>query len=131
MSRVQFITTPKGETLAVLPVEEYEALTADLGEIDETEEEALAAEMRRLREEDRGEALGIAEFRRILDGENPIRIWREYRGLSARELAGLLGCSAGYLSDLEQGKKVGSVDMLRAIARALKTTVDELARPAG
>lgn len=36
---------------------------------------------------------------RLLDGENPVRVWREYRGLSIRELAGKVGMTAAYLAD--------------------------------
>jgi ribosome-binding protein aMBF1 (putative translation factor) len=126
MSRVQFITTPKGETLAVMPAEDYEALAAAADAVDDAEEEALAAEMRRLREEDRGEPLRLAEFRRILAGESPIRVWREYRGISVRALAAQLGMSAGYLSDIETGKKEGSIETLRAIARELGVSIDDL-----
>ena len=88
MNKVQIIRTPHGERLAVLPVEEYEALLeAATDTTTAEEEEALASEMRRLRELDRGEALPIESFRRILAGESPIRVWREHRGLSAAELA--------------------------------------------
>jgi ribosome-binding protein aMBF1 (putative translation factor) len=126
MARVQFITTPKGETLAVMPAEDYEALAAAADAPDEAEEEALAAEMRRLREEDRGAPLGLAEFRRILAGESPIRVWREYRGLSVRQLAARLRMSPGFLSDIETGKKAGSVETLRAIAREFGVSMDDL-----
>jgi ribosome-binding protein aMBF1 (putative translation factor) len=129
MSRVQFITTPKGETLAVMPVEDYEALAEAAEPLDEAEEEALAAEMRRLRAEDRGEPLGLAEFRRILAGESPVRVWREHRGLSLRALAARLGMSAGYISDIEAGKKDGSIETLRAIASELGASMDDLTRP--
>lgn len=129
MDRVQFITTPKGEKLAVMPVEDYEALAAAAEDIDEGEEAALAAEMQRLRVTDRGEPLGSAEFRRILAGESPIRVWREWRGVSLRALASRLGRSAGYLSDIEHGRKEGSMETLRAIARELGISVDDLARP--
>lgn len=131
MSRVQFITTPSGETLAVLPVEDYEALAAAVDELDEAEEEALAAEMRQLREEDRGDALGLTEFRRILAGESPVRVWREWRGIGTRALAARLGISPGYLSDIEAGRKDGSLETLRAIAGALRVSLDDLAPPGG
>lgn len=126
MSRVQFITTPNGERLAVMPAEDYEALAASVDEVDETETAALAAEIRRLREQDRGEPLGIAEFRRILAGESPVRVWRQWRGFSLRVLASRLGMSAGYLSDIENGRKEGSMETLQAIARELSVNVDDL-----
>lgn len=129
MSRVQFITTPNGETLAIMPVEDYEALAAAAEEIDPAEEEALAAAMRRLRDEERGEPLPVDSFRRILAGESPVRVWREHRGVSARDLAARLGLSAGLLSDIEKGDTDGSVEVLRSIAHELGVSMDDLARP--
>ncbi len=46
----------------------------------------------------------------LLDGGNPIRVWREFRGLSQGELATKAGISASYLSQLESGKRDGTVD---------------------
>jgi ribosome-binding protein aMBF1 (putative translation factor) len=40
---------------------------------------------------------------RILDGENKVRVRREYRGLSNRQLAEKVGISASYMSDIQNG----------------------------
>ena len=63
---------------------------------------------------------------RFLAGENSIRVWREYRGLSAVDLAAKAGISAGYLSELETGKKTGTLETLRKLATVLNLTVDDL-----
>ena len=40
-----------------------------------------------------------AEFaKRLIVGENPVRVWREIRGLAAKELARRSGIKAPYLS---------------------------------
>jgi DNA-binding XRE family transcriptional regulator len=65
----------------------------------------------------------------ILDGKNPIKVWREYRGLTQRELAKPAGISTPYLSQLETGKRVGTTDVLAAIARTLDVTLDEIIAP--
>lgn len=62
----------------------------------------------------------------ILDGGNPIRVWREYRGISQQELAEGVGISVPYLSQLETGKRKGSLDVLAAVANVLHITLDEL-----
>ena len=49
----------------------------------------------------------------ILDGENAIKVWREYRGLSQQETAEKAGISIPYLSQLETNKRKGSLDVLR------------------
>ena len=62
----------------------------------------------------------------ILDGENPIKVWREYRGLTQLQLAEAVGISASYLSQIETGKRAGSTEVLVAIAKALNVTLDDL-----
>ena len=63
---------------------------------------------------------------RVLDGEHPIRIWREHRGLTATALAKHAGIPQSYLSDIENRKKPGSVEAYGKLAAALEVTVDDL-----
>jgi DNA-binding XRE family transcriptional regulator len=62
----------------------------------------------------------------ILDGESPIKVWREYRGFSQQELASAVGISAPYLSQIEAGKRTGSTEVLMAIAEALGVSLDDV-----
>ncbi len=62
----------------------------------------------------------------IIDGENPVKVWREYRGLTQPELAQAAGISASYLSQIEAGKREGSTAVLQAIARAMDLTLDDV-----
>jgi DNA-binding XRE family transcriptional regulator len=62
----------------------------------------------------------------ILDGGNPIRVWREHRGLTQRQLAEAVGISAPYLSQLESGKRRGTTEVLSAIAEALDLALDDI-----
>ena len=63
---------------------------------------------------------------RLIDGENPIRVFRKYRGMTLNALARAAKLSKGYLSEIETGKKPGSVKALRRIADALGVDVDNL-----
>lgn len=65
---------------------------------------------------------------RILDGESRIRVWREHRGLTSKALADKAGIGQGFLSQIETGKREGTIDTLRKIAAALALTVDDLVR---
>ena len=67
----------------------------------------------------------------LLDGKNPIRVWREYRGLTQQQLAEKAGISKPYLSQLESGKRNGTTDMLKNIAQALHVGLDELVDVSG
>jgi DNA-binding XRE family transcriptional regulator len=62
----------------------------------------------------------------ILDGQNPIKVWREYRGLTQLQLADASDISVPYLSQLESGKRKGSTEVLGAIAKALKLSLDDI-----
>lgn len=62
----------------------------------------------------------------LLDDNNPIRVWREYRGLSQIELATRVGISPSYLSQLEAGKRDGTIEVLSAIASELDISLDDL-----
>jgi DNA-binding XRE family transcriptional regulator len=62
----------------------------------------------------------------ILDGENPIKVWREYRGLTQRQLAEAIGISTPYLSQLETGKRKGATEVLSATAEALGLSLNDI-----
>ncbi len=63
---------------------------------------------------------------RLLGGENKVKVWRGYRGLSARELAEKTGLSASYISEIESGRKEGSILAMKKIAEALRLDLDEV-----
>ena len=120
---VQTLTTPNGERLVVMPEEEYERL------LDAADESAAVAALERF---ERRLAAGEEELLpsefvdRILDGESKILAWREYRGLSARVLAEAAGITQAYLSQIESGKRDGTIGTMKKIAEALKVTIDDL-----
>jgi DNA-binding XRE family transcriptional regulator len=70
--------------------------------------------------------LTALEVRRLLDGESPVRVWREKRGRSQRELALAAGVGAGYLAEIETGRKPGSAATLAKLAKVLHVQVDDL-----
>lgn len=123
MDKPQIIETPQGERLAVLPLAEYERLQ----EAAEMLEDVSAYDEAKRRLAAGTEELVPQEIaNRLLDGESPIRVWREHRGLSGRALAEAAGVSAPYLSQLEGGRREGSFDTMRRIAETLKISLDDL-----
>lgn len=62
----------------------------------------------------------------LINTDSRIRTYRNYRGLTASELAASAGISQPYLSEIEAGKKTGSVDVLARIAKALRVDLDDL-----
>jgi len=64
--------------------------------------------------------------RRELEGESPIKLWREHRGLTQQALADMCGISKPYLSQLESGKRQGTIETLTVVARALDVSLELL-----
>ncbi|RFB87913.1 transcriptional regulator [Rhizobium leguminosarum bv. trifolii] len=121
---VQFITTAGGDRLVVIPEAEYNRMLADL------EDRAGAEAVREFNAcmAAGDEELMPAEFaNRIIDGENKIRVWREFRAMTARDLAEKAEISAGFLSQIEKGERDGSFETIKKIAAALRISVDDLA----
>jgi DNA-binding Xre family transcriptional regulator len=65
-------------------------------------------------------------YRRLRGGEHPIRVWRTHRKLSLNALAERASIARAYLSEIETGKKPGSVAALQRIARVLRVEIDDL-----
>jgi transcriptional regulator with XRE-family HTH domain len=69
----------------------------------------------------------VAPLRRTYDHrESPVKVWREKRGLSQRELAEKAVVSASYLAEIETGKKPGSAEALRKLSRVLAISMENL-----
>ncbi|RWX72576.1 helix-turn-helix transcriptional regulator [Mesorhizobium sp. M2A.F.Ca.ET.039.01.1.1] len=120
----QIITTAGGERLVVIPEAEFLAMQAAL----EDREDAEAVRTFHDRLAAGEEELVPAEIvNRILDGENKVRVWREHRGMTARDLATKAELSVAYLSQIETGARDGSFETIKKIAAALGISVDDLA----
>ena len=123
MNRATSITTPAGEELVLLPKAEYERLTEAS---DQLADIAAYDEVKRRLASDEEEMLPAAMVDRLLAGESALRVWREHRGLSASELAERAGLSQAYVSQLETGKRDGSVAAMGSLAQALGVMIDDL-----
>ena len=62
----------------------------------------------------------------IIRGESPMSAFRAHLGVTLRDLAQKTGISASHISEIERGRKAGSVTTLARIARAFDTTIDSL-----
>lgn len=62
----------------------------------------------------------------IINGKNPIKLWREYRGFTQQQLAEKVGISVPFLSQLESGKRNSSMKVLVALSAALSVDMDLL-----
>ena len=99
---------------AVIPWREYERLMPQAAEA-ALSDEALYDEAKA----EGGEFFPAEVVDRLLAGENPIRVYRTYRRMTQKQLAEAAGINPVYLSQIETGKRAGSLKTLAAIAAAL------------
>lgn len=85
---------------------------------------ALAVEARIARGEE--ELISADVVDRLIDGEPPLRVWREFRDQSQAALARTSGVNRVQIVDIEAGRSSGSVHTLRKLADALPVAVDDL-----
>ncbi len=122
-SRLQVIRTPNGERMVVLPeaaflrLRDAAEMAEDVAAFDEAKRKLAAGEE---------EFLPSSMVDRILNGENLVRVWREHRGLTVSALAQMAGIAQPYLSQIETGKREGTLQTMKKIADALKVTLDDL-----
>ena len=64
----------------------------------------------------------------LCETDSRIRTYRTYRKMTVSDLAEAAGISQPYLSEIESGKKTGSVDVLKRIAAALKVDLNDIVR---
>ncbi|TBB53782.1 XRE family transcriptional regulator [Rhizobium ruizarguesonis] len=62
----------------------------------------------------------------LVAGENPVTVFRKYRGMKQVELADEVGQSQPYISEIESGQKIGSTDVMKAIALALDVDLNDI-----
>ena len=62
----------------------------------------------------------------LLADTQPMLAYRKYRGMTLRQLSEKTGLGASYLSEIERGRKAGSISAWSRIAEALDTTIDVL-----
>lgn len=112
--KVQFVTTPSGDDLAVLPRKDYEALIERLAELEEDEADLALYDQRKA---GINPALPAELSTRILKGESLLRAIRNWRDMTQMQVEHQTGIAQGYLSDLESGRRNGADETLKKLAK--------------
>ena len=102
-----------------IPEKDFRAMQEKLENMDDVRvlENSLA---------DQDETFPFEIVERLLDGESPVKVFRNYRGLTQEDLASRAGTSQVSISDIESGKITGSVKTLKAIAGVLEIDLDDI-----
>lgn len=113
MGEIQYITAPSSsERLVVMTEENYMQLVQRA--IGEGNNRTLPAEL-------------PDDIRARIDaGDSPLTVLRDWRGLTGRQLARLVGISASMVSQMERQGKLGSAKTLTKLAAVLGVSLDTL-----
>jgi len=110
--------------MVTIPREEYDRLQAAAGDLADLQSYDRAKTAVAAGEEE----LVPAEYvNRLLNGDSPLRVYRNWRGLTQAALAARAGVNRVTVTEIETRRKQGSVTTLRALAGALGVALDDLA----
>jgi ribosome-binding protein aMBF1 (putative translation factor) len=123
---VQFLLDSSGRPqFAVLPIEDYWAMTGDAAA-----PSARAEEPRNLLHQNAPDFEVPDEVcAAVKAGRHPITAWREYRGLTREILAGWIGFDEEDVAHFEDNDAVPTVEILQMIANALDVPIQALLPP--
>ncbi len=121
--KVQIIEKDGREMFAVVPIEAWRELLEkaemleDVAAYDRAETALAGGEEELVPQE-------LVD--RLVAGEHPVKVWREYRGLTQRDLAERSGLRQSYVAQIERGHRRGTVDAYRRLAETLGVEIDDL-----
>lgn len=110
--------------MVTIPKEEYDRLRAaaqDLADLQAYDRAAVALAA------GEDELIPADYANRLLNGESPLRVYRDLRGFTQAVLAEKAGVSRVTVAEIETGRKQGSIATLRELAAALGVALDDLA----
>jgi len=120
---VQIIQKDGRPEWAVIPYKTYQRLASDAEMLSDVR---AFDEAKQVLDSGDDELIPAEVVFTLLDGANPVKVWREYRNLTQQQLAATAGISKAYLSQIEGGKRQGSAKVLKSLAEALDIELDEL-----
>jgi len=116
--------TRKGKEFAVIPVEQLQRLMEDAEMLADVK--AYDSAKARL-EHGEDELVPLEITERRLAGEDPLKVWREYRDLTQEELAKEADVSRALIAAIETKRKGGSLATIKKLAKALNVDWESLA----
>lgn len=65
------------------------------------------------------ESFPVELVERMLEGESPLRVYREFRGFTQAQIAQKIGLTQATIAELEKGKQKGSIDTWKRLSAIL------------
>ena len=120
--RVETLTR-KGREFALVPIKDFQKLMADAEMLADVQAYD-AAKARLARGDD--ELIPLELTKRRLTGQSPLRIWREFRGLTQEALARKSRVSRALIAAIETKRKTGSLRTWKKLGTTLNVAWDLL-----
>lgn len=118
--------TIKDETFVLVPLPEYLTYFQENDAAEEAWAQRALADHRAAVSAGNDLTMPLDQWDRIDAGESPIKVIREYRNMTQTELAEKSGIARPEISAIEAGKRRGTVDTLKCLAKALRTSLDTI-----
>ena len=123
----QFIEI-EGKQVVIIPADDYRVLLEKAEMLDDVAAYDRARAALAAGDDELVPALVVNA---ILEGENPVRVWRQHREMSQVQLAKAAGISPADLAQIETGKREGALSLYRSLADALEIDLDDLVSRVG
>ncbi len=120
------IIAENGKKMAVLPLAEYKRMLSIIEDREDAQDIQDAKHILSRVKAGKEPLVPGEVVHAIIGGAHPVRAWRTHRGMTAEALAEKAGIARAYLTQIETRKRKGTIDVLRALAKALRTDVDGL-----
>ncbi len=120
-TQTQFIGNKNNPEYAVVPYAVYALLLEKAEMLDD-----VAAYDAAKRDTD-DELIDGSVVEALVNGDNPVAVWRKQRNMSQSELASAIGKTQPYIAQIEKGKRDGSIAVYKAMAAVLHVDLDDLA----
>lgn len=108
---------------AVIPIDDYQFMRS----LKENYEDVLSIEKAKQAVElGNDELVPLAVMKRLVGDESTLKVWREYRGISPKELSEKTGVSVSIISKIENNKQAIDLPKLKKLTQALALDYDDL-----
>ena len=106
----------KGDKYVIIPESEYQRM------LEITEERIDIANIREHINDETFPSEIVEDI--VMHGVSPIKVFRQHRKMTITALAKKVGVSQSYISDIENNKKDGSINVIKRIAPVLDVDID-------
>ena len=127
METIQYIDDTQGNKMVILSLSEFEKMRPIND--DDFEDMLDARIINEMKSQNQETIPGEFINRIFIDDESPIRVYREWRQYSMQYVAEKVGITQSYLSNIETGKREGTISLYQKLALVLNIEINHILPP--